>query len=306
MERIWVITPKHFFICLSILISYKEFYVNRRISMNNYDKNNFIIHQISKEKNNDLISQNNSFDKIYKLLSGNNISDANIENVLIDNHSVHSDKRNKKINIYNNIGINNSNKNDNTNANTNYTKQNKFDILENSSADSFSINSTYENINKISKYKYSNNKSLQDKVKKLLNRNSSISHYKTINSTKNNKSLLIKEERLISKNNNNNYKNKSMISHSAEKNKFDKNINIFHNSGNNTPNNTKEKSLSSLSDNDDEDNFYTMIKMKTKRSCKNLDKNKKENNYEDKISKNIEINKQNLNNPKEYFSGLFN
>ena len=46
--------------------------------------------------------------------------------------------------------------------------------------------------------------------------------------------------------------------------------------------------------------------MKTKRSCKNIDKNKKENNYEDKISKNIEINKQNLNNPKEYFSGLFN
>ena len=40
--------------------------INRRISMNNYDKNNFIIHQISKEKNNDLISQNNSFDKIYK------------------------------------------------------------------------------------------------------------------------------------------------------------------------------------------------------------------------------------------------
>ena len=248
----------------------------------------------------------NSFDKIYKLLSGNNISDANIENVLIDNHSVHSDKRNKKINIYNNIVINNSNKNDNSNNNTNYTKQNKFDILENSSADSFSINSTYENINKISKYKYSNNKSLQDKVKKLLNRNSSISHYKTINSTKNNKSLLIKEERLISKNNNNNYKNKSMISHSAEKNKFDKNINIFHNSGNDTPNNKKEKSLSSLSDNDDEDNFYTMIKMKTKRSCKNLKKKKKENNYEDKISKNIEINKQNLNNPKEYFSVLFN
>ena len=294
--------------------------INRRISMNNYDKNNFIIHQISKEKKDELISQNNSFDKIYKLLSGNNISDANIENVLIDNHSVHSDKGNKKINIYNNIVINNSNKNDNTNANTNYIKQNKFGILENSSVNSFSINSTYENINKISKYNYSNNKSLQEKVKKLLNPKSTISHYKTINSTKNNKSSLIKEERLISKNNNN-YKIKSMISHSAEKNKFDNdksstnthlikhkniNINLFHNSGNDTPNNKKEKSLSSLSDNDDEDNFYTMIKMKTKRSCKNIDKNKKENNYEDKISKNIEINKQNLNNPKEYFSGLFN
>ena len=46
--------------------------------------------------------------------------------------------------------------------------------------------------------------------------------------------------------------------------------------------------------------------MKTKRSCKNIYKNKKTNNYEDKISKNIEINKQNLNNPKEYYSELFN
>ena len=30
------------------------------------------------------------------------------------------------------------------------------------------------------------------------------------------------------------------------------------------------------------------------------------NNFEDKISKNIEKNKQNLNNPSEYFSVLFN
>ena len=290
--------------------------INRRITMNNYDKNNFIFHQISKEKNNDLISQNNSFDKIYKLLSGNNISDTNIDKVLIDNHSVHSDKGNKKINIYNNIVINNSNKNDNTNNNTNYIKQNKFDILENSSADSFSINSTYENINKISKYKYSNNKSLQEKIKKLLTNSSNISRYKTIHSTKNNKVSLLKEESPMSKNTN--YKNKSMLSHSAKKNKYDKDksstnthlvkqniMNLFHNSDDDSPNNKKERRLRSIS-NDAEDNFYTMIKMKTKRSCKNIYKNKKTNNYEDKISKNIEINKQNLNNPKEYYSELFN
>ena len=290
--------------------------INEGISMNNFDRNNFIIHQIAKEKNDDLISRNNSFDKIYKLLSGNNISDANIENVLIDNHSVHSDKRNKKINIYNNIGINNSNKNDNTNANTNYTKQNKFNNLENSSADSFSINSTYENINKISKYKYSNNKSLQEKIKKLLTNSSNISRYKTIHSTKNNKVSLLKEESPMSKNTN--YKNKSMLSHSAKKNKYDKDksstnthlvkhniMNLFHNSDDDSPNNKKERRLRSIS-NDAEDNFYTMIKMKTKRSCKNIYKNKKTNNYEDKISKNIEINKQNLNNPKEYYSELFN
>ena len=291
--------------------------INRRITMNNYDRNNLIFHQISKEKKDELISQNISFDKIYKLLSGNNISDTNIKNVLIDNHSVHSEKVDKKINIYNNIVINHSNKNDNTNANTNYIKKNTFDILENSSADSFSINSTYENINKISKFKYAKNKPLQEQVKKLLTQTSHISHYKTINSAKNNKSKLIKEEHPKSKNNN--YKNKIMFSHSTKKNKYDddksptntylgkhKKISLFHYSDNEISENIKEKSLSSINDNDDEDNFYSMIKMKTKRSGKNIDKNKKENNYENKISKNIEINKQNLNNPKEYFSGLFN
>jgi len=138
---------------------------NRRISMNNYDKNNYIFHQISNNKNNELICQNNSFDKIYKLINDNNMSNINAERVLIDNNSVHSYKENKKINIYNNIVINNSHKNNNI-INANYTKKNKFDILENSTVDSFSINSTYENINKISKYKYANNKYLQLKIKK--------------------------------------------------------------------------------------------------------------------------------------------
>jgi hypothetical protein len=283
--------------------------------MNNYDKNNLIFHQILTKKEEKLISKNNSFDKIYKLLNENNLSDTNIEKVLIDNPSVYNDRGNKKINIYNKIVINNSHKNDNMNTNINCAKRHKFDILENSSADSFSINSTYENINKISQYKYASNKSLQMKVKKLLFQPAFFSSGKKMQSLKN---ALYKEESPNLKNTN---LKKTTFYHSAEKNKFDNdksstnthlikhkniNINLFHNSGNDTPNNKKEKSLSSLSDNDDEDNFYTMIKMKTKRSCKNIDKNKKENNYEDKISKNIEINKQNLNNPKEYFSGLFN
>ena len=292
--------------------------INRGISMNNFDKNNFIIHQISKEKNEDLISRNN--DKINKLLSGNNLSDTNIENVLIDNHSVHSDKGNKKINIYNNIVINNSNKNDNTNANTNYIKKNTFDILENSSADSFSINSTYENINKISKFKYANNKSLQEKVKKILVQPLIYSSGKKIQSAKNS---LYKEETQKIKNTTSNKKN--TMYHSAEKNKFEnykiediktpknthiikhKFINLFQENNDDTShNNKKESHLRSAMDNLEDPNFYTQIKMKKGKSCKINARIKKNNNYEDKITKNIEKNKQNLNNPKEYFSILFN
>ena len=81
--------------------------------MNNYDKNNYIFHQIKKDKNEELISQSNSFDKINKLLKDNDISDINIEKVLIDNNSNYGDQNNKKINIYNNIVINSSHKKNN-------------------------------------------------------------------------------------------------------------------------------------------------------------------------------------------------
>ena len=60
------------------------------------------------------------------------------------------------------------------------------------------------------------------------------------------------------------------------------------------------------SNNDEDINFCAKIKMKTRKSFKNFDRIKKLNNFEDKISKNIEKNKQNLNNPSEYFSVLFN
>ena len=140
--------------------------INQKISMNNYDKNNKIFNKKITENNDEIISKNNSFDKIYKLLNDNEISNHSIKKLLLNNNSVHNDKENKNINIYNNTVINNSHKNENTITNINYTKTNKFDILENTSTNSFSINSTYENINKISKYKYASNKSFQLKIKK--------------------------------------------------------------------------------------------------------------------------------------------
>ena len=39
---------------------------------------------------------------------------------------------------------------------------------------------------------------------------------------------------------------------------------------------------------------------------KSRDKNKEKDEYEEQITKNIEKNKLKLNNPDEYFSGLFN
>ena len=48
--------------------------INQKISMNNYDKNNKIFNKKITENNDEIISNNNSFDKIYKLLNDNEIS----------------------------------------------------------------------------------------------------------------------------------------------------------------------------------------------------------------------------------------
>ena len=80
----------------------------------------------------------------------------------------------------------------------------------------------------------------------------------------------------------------------------------MHNSDDDTPKISKESNINFDNNNNEDINFYTKIKMKTRKSFKNFDGIKKLNNFEDKISKNMEKNKQNLNNPSEYFSVLFN
>ena len=279
--------------------------------MNNYDKNNYIFHQRTDENSDYLISLNNSYDKINKLLGDNSISQINLENVLIENNSVNSDKGNKKINIYNNIVINNSHKNENI-INENYKKINKFEILENSSTNSFTIYSSYENLNKISKYKYASNKALHQKVKNLLQQNT-FKKFKTLHSLKDNKPPILKEESSFIKNN-------KINPHSAEKTRLENSSNSFliihkFNSTiedrDNITFKRKEKErthFSAKNISDGENTFYSRMKIvnRTKIPGKFKDKNKKLNNYEDIISKNIEENKQNLNNPEEYFSGFFN
>jgi hypothetical protein len=146
--------------------------LNKHISMNNSDKNNYIFHHREKiletqENSVDSFSPNNNYDKLNKLLSDENITEVNIEKVIIDNKSIKTDERNNKINIYNNIVINNSNKNDD-NLEKNFQKNTKFSNLQSFTSGSFTINSTYENINRMSNYTYSSSPILKQKIRKIL------------------------------------------------------------------------------------------------------------------------------------------
>ena len=301
--------------------------LNKHIIMNNFDKNNFIYHQgnkilETKENSYDSIWQNNNFNKINKLLSDGNTSEINYEKLLIDDKSVNTDDRNNKINIYNNIVINNSNKNDNG-LNEAYNKPNKFLYLQNSSADSFTINSIYENINKITSYKYASNPVLRQKVKKFLIQHS-FSRLRTVQmskSSKNNNESIVRERTL-------NIKSKKVMPRSAEKPKNEKSRNLKENTQivkrkmmsidnsiikrQNTQSQKKKgkRNKSSSDIGEAEGTFYARIQEinNGKKATKYRDKNKEKDkdNFEDQISKNIEKNKQNLNNPEEYFSGFFN
>ena len=200
--------------------------LNKHILMNNFDKNNFIYHKRikileTKENSDNSIFLGNNYNKMNKLLSEDNISEINYEKVLIDNKSVNTDNRNNKINIYNNIVINNSNKNDNC-LNENYNKQNKFLLLENSPAASFTINSTYENINKLSSYKYATNPIIRQKIKKILIQQS-FSRLRTVQIKKNSNN---KDDEGIIREKTMDIKQKKFFPHSAEKSKNGKNKNM--------------------------------------------------------------------------------
>ena len=289
--------------------------MNRHITMDNYDTNNNIFHvKNKKEKDEELISRNNTYVKIEKLLKDNDISTTNYEKVLIDNNSDNTEKGNKKINIYNNIVINHSNKT-NTNYN-NYNKINRFDYLENISVESFKINSLYENINKLSKYHYAINPALRLKIKNILASTSKIASFKTIQSSKNIKSLLLNDDSTIIKNKNTSFitpqKNRNQLGDfspmSTKHSKYRNNIIGTTFVGSTFKKKFNKKTISPDGIIDSENNFYTRIKEKSfskKNIPKLSSKSKKTNNYEEQISKNIEKNTQNLNNPEEYFSGFF-
>ena len=289
--------------------------INKFISMDNHDNNNFIYNKDikSKEKNEDFTAKTNSNDAIKKLLKDNDIANSYFEKKIYDNNYVLTDRGNEKINIYNNFFINNPLRNGNIIEN-NFYKNKKFECLQNFSADSFSINSTYENINQMTKYKYSSNSFFRQKVRKYIMQ-ISFSRYKTLDSAKI-KTALMKE-------NNSPIKSKNKFSHSTEKN-VKQNINNhlslktqilkqnfkspISDKGNLSIKKTPIRKMESAKNFfENENTFYQRFKTlkQSKKSVKLNDKDAKLSLYEEQISKNIEKNKQNLNNPEEYFNGFF-
>ena len=291
--------------------------LNKFISMDNHDNNNYIYKQriINKEENeNVLTSKNNSFDLIKKLLKDKDISDTNNENNFFDNNYIKTNRTNEKINIYNNFFINNPLKNDNIIENC-IIKNKQFECLTNSSADSFTINSKYENIDKISKYKYSIDPIFRQKVRKYIIQ-TSFSRFNTLASAKI-KNAILKENNMAIKNKNNfsnsieKFNNENTKNHLALKKQLTKQDfkSIISDKRDISYKKKPIKKMESANIIYESDNtFYTRFKTinQANKTVKIKAKNKKVCKYEEQISKNIEKNQQNLNNPEEYFSGFFN
>ena len=185
--------------------------------------------------------------------------------------------------------------------------------------DSFKIESIYENINKLSQYKYSIEPELQKKVKNIL-KDRPLASYKTIQSSKNNKRIIFNDISTPNKKKEVVPFSEKKINYSSENNSPSRNYKLkktktFFRDKNVNNSSIKKKvniRLSTNNINDEEDTFYTRIKVAksfrkpTSKQTSKLRDKKKTNNYERQITKNIEKNKQNLNNPEEYFTGFFN
>ena len=136
---------------------------DNNILMNNSDENSniFLANKMIKEnKNNKNTNVTDNFNSIIKLLDHKNVDkkqkNEKSEIKTNDITSIKSDS-NDKIQI--------DNKKDD---NINIIKINKFSNLNTSQSSSFSIKSTYENINQISNFKFSKNSELREKTKKFI------------------------------------------------------------------------------------------------------------------------------------------
>ena len=301
----------------------------------NENDNPKIIKLFEKRKNENKINQKNKDEK----------TEDKKTNDKITMRSLTSDK--SKINFKKNFEIN--------------KEKNKFSSLNTWQSISFSISSSYDNINQMSKFNYQKNSELREKTKKFI-----LNQIKDEDKTdisiksiiKNNKNLLnvnytkkitpkrsIRKrseniESKISLNKTDDISNihpikKSLIKHS--KVKFDSHIHSpkkidvhfsqdvedhkkdtkkFHSTihSENKRNSFKKKHLKRQESTDN--TFYnkiSRIKIMKKRNAFDFSTIKSENedydiksNYEKLISKNIEKNQKNLNNPEEYFEGFFN
>ena len=322
------------------------------ISLNNYDNNNDFIYPNSKRfpvklKNNNLVKYLN----IKKLLQ-NNEKDENAGNIeTINNKNIESKNISSKSNPVN-----------------------KFMNLDNTKNISFAIYSIYENINKLSRYKYQKDSLLRQKTKAFIINNCfprqnslensneireiktkfTVSNYNSppnkvnISSLNKNYSVIYRNrgvDDVLNKNKNTKKKRffsidngkiispiKRIKTNDFSKFKRNKNSNIYRNKNNKTilsnsiisqdamySNKYRNKranlyntNIISENEDDKEKNFYSRVRTFRKvQKIKEREKDKeastigKKLNLQERISQNIEKNKQNLNNPEEYFSGFF-
>ena len=234
----------------------------------------------------------------------------------------------------------------------------QFTILNSSLSTSFTINSSYENINEISKFKYHKSPDLREKTKKFilaqLNKDNERPNYSNIDKNNNNyiniKSMKINKKKIIRKHTESIKSNRNpfhdtisidlpgskklledgidnkMITQLKFSKSTKKKVEILHTNGDETPKRNNINSQSNVkklknkfkrnsSAKEGEINFYHKINGLKSYKKKNLD-NKEENNeiyikktglnYDKIISKNIEKNQKNLNNPEEYYERFFN
>ena len=359
--------------------SYNLGKINSEISYNNdFIANNIKdtdIMMVNSDENNNLFYSNiKLMDK--KTIKNSNVTDNYNSNIkkLFENRKnekiTSKNNKNEKIEIKTNDKISirsvSSDKSKIKLQNQNDIKVGKNHIflrLDTSQSNSFTINSSYDNINQISKFKYCKNSDLREKTKNfILNQinDEKVDDALNNNNLKNNNNLLdanyikkltprkhlkkkqddAEEQINITRNNNLNSIKKSLLK--SHQNRFDSQINMksltknpevhfAHGVGEKQKsgkkffslidedkkrNNTKKK-VKKHGSSENEKTFYNKIKTK-----KTMQKRKENNpspeeksdmehtsnkmDYDILISKNIQKNQQNLNNPEEYFEGFFN
>ena len=334
------------------------------ISMDNSDENSNIIYSKIKYKENKRDRMNNNAGDTYnKNLNIIKLFENRI-NEKIFNKKNKNEKTDIKTNDKTSIRSLSSDKSKIYSKNpldSQIGKNLKFMNLNSSLSTSFTINSSYDNINQISKYKYLQSKELREKTQNFIL--TQVSEKQKIDDTsfsKNDDNNLLKVNTLNNLTPKNSFKRRSSF---FEPNKFninkagniatfkrasikkklsmfDSHINVSNslkkmdgeddsrnsktlfsvinkNNSIKKRNSIKKKpTKNSVSLNENEKTFYNKINkirtMKKKNVNVSLSEEKNEKtptnkkmNYERLISKNIEKNQQNLNNPQEYFEGFF-
>ena len=331
---------------------------DNEIIMNNSDENNKNLYskikfEENKENKHSNISDNNKLNIIKLFKNKKTEKKSNNEQKNENSEIKTNDKTSNKSLSSDNIKLNNKN------------KKNIFSDLNTSQSSSFTISSIYENINKISGFKYHQNSELREKTKKFIlveidNENKNISFTNTVkkknnfldiktNLTINKKPIIRKKSENISttihisKEDDFFSQKKSMVKFSRNNEEFSqisipksskklnenekdnvksddaspsKHSKHFNSVISKKSNSIKKKPIRKFESYGGKEKtfFNKIIRKKTMKKWKGNtieEKSEKESkntkmNYNKIISKNIEKNQQNLNNPEEYFEGFFN